>query len=70
MMEIAGVTLIEAGTLQKVNILGHVTAFKNSSLLIKCAQTANNSSQDVVHVHESVIWTITSLKDSLIRLIH
>jgi len=70
MMEIAGVTLIEVGTLQKVNIIGHVTAFKNSSLLIKCAQTANNSSQDVVHVRESVIWTITSLKDSLIRLIH
>ena len=69
-MEIVGVMLIEAGTLRKVSIPGTVTAYKNSSLLIKNAQTAKHFSQDVVHVHESVTWTITSLKDCLIRLIH
>ena len=70
MMEIVGVMLIEVGILRKANILGTVTACKNSSLLIKNAQTAKHFSQDVVHVHESVTWTCTSQKDSIIRLIH
>ena len=64
------VMLIEAGTLRKANILGHATAFKNSTLLIKSAQIADHFSQDVLHVHELVTWTITSQKDSIIRLTH
>ena len=62
--------LIEVGTLRKANILGHVTAFKNSTLLIKYAQIVDHFSQDVLHVLELVTWTITSQKDSLIRLTH
>ena len=62
--------LIEAGTLRKANILGHATAFKNSTLLIKSAQIADHFSQDVLHVHELVTWTSTSQKDSIIRLTH
>jgi len=51
-MVTVGVMLIEDGTLRKASIIGTVTAFKNSSLLIKNALTAINFSQVVVHVLE------------------
>ena len=65
-----GVMLIEAGTRRKVNIIGPATACKNSTPLMKCAQTANNSFRAAVNVNESVIWTMIFQRDSSIHLIH